>query len=303
MQISIALDWTPNTQHTGFYVAQARGLYRAAGLDVRLIAADQGSFAHTPARAVLDGQVTLAIAPAESVINARAQLQGPTPIAVATLAQTETSAVVTLAASGRERPRDLDGCLYASYGAPFECQIVAEMVRADGGRGEFTETHPPRLGVWRALQEGEADAAWLVLPWEGLEAELRGIVLNVFAPHESGVPYGYASLLLAHPRLLADEPEALRAFLQASAAGFRRAATSPDEAATLLREQADHPTLSDASFVQRSQRRIAPAYLTPDGRWGLMERARWQRFADWLQERRISAAVEVDRLFSNAYLA
>lgn len=35
-KITFVLDWTPNTNHTGLYVAEEKGYFEDAGLDVRL---------------------------------------------------------------------------------------------------------------------------------------------------------------------------------------------------------------------------------------------------------------------------
>ena len=36
-KVTFCLDWTPNTNHTGVYVAQANGYYEEAGLDVEIV--------------------------------------------------------------------------------------------------------------------------------------------------------------------------------------------------------------------------------------------------------------------------
>jgi ABC-type nitrate/sulfonate/bicarbonate transport system substrate-binding protein len=300
--IKVALDSTPNTFHSGFYVAQAQGRYQARGLDVRLLAADAAGDDFSPAAQLAAGRASFGIVSAERIISAQQSPRGGGLVGIAALTQSDASAIVTLAAGGRARPRDLDGCLYASYGAPFECEIVAELIRADGGRGEFTETHPQRLGIWAALLRGEADAAWIALPWEGLEAELRGLGLHRFPLAAHAVPYCYPVLLAAHPRMLAEAPTLVREFVQASAEGFAEAAREPERAAALLREQAGHPALGDEAFVRRSQQLLARDYLAPGRGWGLMERGRWARFAAWLEARGIvEAPIDVERLFTNAF--
>ena len=70
---------------------------------------------------------------------------------MATLLATSTSAVVTLASSGIDRPSQLDGKVYASYGARYEGRIVQQMIRNDGGKGDYTESTPPMLGIWNTL--------------------------------------------------------------------------------------------------------------------------------------------------------
>jgi len=36
------------------------------------------------------------------------------------------------------------------------------------------------LGIWNTLLEGKADATWVFLQWEGVEAKLKGVELNTF---------------------------------------------------------------------------------------------------------------------------
>jgi ABC-type nitrate/sulfonate/bicarbonate transport system substrate-binding protein len=312
MEITLALDWTPNTNHTGFYVALAEGWYHAAGLDVTIVPADADAYATTPAKKVATGAATFGIAPSESVVSFHTLPDRPPLVAVATILQHDTSAIVTLTSSGRDRPARLDGCRYASYNARFEDAIVAQLIRNDGGRGAFESITPPKLGIWNTLLTGEADATWVFMAWEGIAAERQGIDLHVFRLDDYGVPYGYTPVLLAHPATLHGQPDAVRAFVQASARGFAFAAANADLAANMLMATANHPTLDDPEFVRASQHAVGGAYLA-DERWGVMARERWQAFVDWLGAQRIltdiagrplpTHALNVDALFSNAFLA
>ncbi|AUV80983.1 hypothetical protein C2R22_04340 [Salinigranum rubrum] len=65
-----------------------------------------------------------------------------------------------------------------------------------GGTGDH---HPAELGVPHTLVEGEADATWVFIPWEGIQTERDGIDLNAFALDDYDVSHGYTPVLLAHP--------------------------------------------------------------------------------------------------------
>ena len=162
----VALDWTPNGNHIGFYVAKAEGLYERAGLDVRLIsphdaayvgsyvdpsadanAASSGSSSSatpapyvTPCSKVADGSAHFGINSPEGVVGWNVSDGKPRLKAVAALLHDRnTSAIVTLRSSGIDAPRKLDGKTYASYAARFEGRIVQKMIQADGGAGDFKE--------------------------------------------------------------------------------------------------------------------------------------------------------------------
>lgn len=96
--------------------------------------------------------------------------------------------------SGIERPKQLDGKRYASYGARYEGRIVQKMIRNDGGTGEFVEdTSAGMLGAWEALQGGGADATWVFMGWEGALAARKGLRLNAFTLDDYQVcPYSLA---------------------------------------------------------------------------------------------------------------
>ena len=296
-QLDVALDWTPNTNHTGFYVAQEKGYYDEAGLAVTLRSPGEDGYEETPAKRVATGRSTLAVAPSESAISYNTHPDYPSLTAIAAICQTDTSAIVTLGDSGIDRPRDLDGATYASYDARFEDHIVEQLVRNDGGDGELQIETPPKLGIWNTLVDGGADATWVFMPWEGVLAERDGLTLNAFSLDEYDVPYGYTPTVLAHPETIETDRDALARFLDATRRGYTVAAEEPAEAAAILGDTADGPDeLDDEAFLEASQRRIADAYLTGDGTWGQMRHDRWDRFVEWLADEGLLTTVDGDPL-------
>ncbi len=283
--LTLALDWTPNTNHTGFYVAQAKGWYRDVGIDVRITHPGEDDYGTTPARKVAEGRADLAIAPSESILSYRIAAE-PVPLrAIAAVLARDASAVVTLASSGLDRPSALDGRTYASYEARFEDAIVQAMVRADGGSGDVQISYPRKLGIWDTLLAGDADATWIFDPWEGVQADREGVALNRFTLADYGIPYGYSPVLAVREDLIDQNADALRSFLRASRRGFIWAADNPDAAADLLIQHADHATLADTEFVRQSQRAIAPYYMDEGESWGTMRSDVWESFVGWLTDR------------------
>ncbi|MFC5365324.1 ABC transporter substrate-binding protein [Salinirubrum litoreum] len=311
--LELALDWTPNTNHTGIFVAEAEGYFADAGLDVAIRSPAEDDYGETPAKRVATGESDLAIAPSESAISYHTHPEYPDLTAVAAVCQRDTSAIVTLAESGIDRPAKLDGRTYASYDARFEDHIVRQLIRNDGGAGDIEIVTPPKLGIPNTLLDGSADATWVFVPWEGLLAERDGIDLNAFRLDDYGVPYGYTPTLLATPETIDSEADRLQDALSAIGRGYEFAVENPEEAADLLCETAEGPQLDDREFVRESQRRIAPAYLTSEGDWGVMAWDRWADFVDWLVEEGILTTLDgeqlafedvaPDALFTNEFVA
>lgn len=197
-----------------------------------------------------------------------------------------SSAVVTLKSSNRSRPKELDGCRYASYAARFEGRIVQRMIQTDGGTGDYIEDTPPMLGIWNTLLEGKADATWVFLQWEGVEAKLKGVDLNVFRVCDYGMPYAYAPCLCAHPDWLAANPEVAKKFLAATAEGYRRAAADPKAAADALVRLAvseNNGHAVDPALALGSAEYLAEHFLDKStGAWGRMEDDVWTNYLKWL---------------------
>ncbi|MFC7073772.1 ABC transporter substrate-binding protein [Halovenus rubra] len=298
--IELALDWTPNTNHSGIYVAKANGYYDDVELDVRIRSPATDSYDETPAKRVATGDSTIAIAPSESAISYHTHPDYDSLTAIAAVCQQDTSAIVALGDSDINRPADLDGKSYASYDARFEDHIVEQLVRNDGGDGTLDITTPPKLGIWNTLVEGEADATWVFMPWEGVMAKRDGIELTPFYLDEYGVPYGYTPLMLAREDTITKRADALERFLDATGRGYEFATDNPADAARILGETATGPdSLDDEAFLVESQNHLTGNYLTDDGMWGRMNSERWEQFVEWLADEEILTTVDGDHIHAS----
>ena len=297
--ITVALDWTPNTNHSGFYLALSQGLYEAAGLTVTLRSPDDPASQNlTPGKQVATGLADFGVGPSESVISFATSSSSPSPspplVAVASLCQGSISSICCLKSSGIARPKDLAGKSYASYCGRFEDAIVRKLVETDGGDGSKV-TFKPLVGhgydeddtmeagsvVASHLEKGGADSTWIFPHWEGVLADRAGQALTHFNLQDYDIPYGYSPILMA-PAALA-ESAATAKFLAATAEGYKIAARDPAAAADALCESG-HPSLSDKPFVLASAESIKGCFLDGEGKWGRMDGGRWKAFVGFLRE-------------------
>jgi len=285
--IKLALDWTPNTNHTGFFVANEKGYYNDVGLEVKLRSTEEDNYSKTPSKLVETKEVDLGIAPSESVISYQTLKKKPNLIAIAAILQRDASAIVSLAGSDIKRMKDLDGKTYASYDARFEDHIVASMVKKDGGLGDFKPITPNKLGIWDTLLNKKADATWVFMPWEGILAKRAGVELNTFQLDKFNIPYGYSPVILAHPDVLEKKGTAIKKFMAATAKGFKEAIAKPEEAVDILAMAGNQKELKDKTFLLESQKMINSYYTNESGTWGIMEEARWESFANWLKSEKL----------------
>lgn len=293
--IRVALDWTPNTIHTGLYVALSRNFYTSHNLSVELLPPGP-SYSTTPAKRLENGTADLAVCPSESCIayheSGKQRLQ-----AIYAILQRDASAIVSTKLS---RPAELGHGVYGSYNARYEDDIVRAIVTKDGGdaAGMRIEREAGKLGLFDAVKKGDVDATWVFMPWEGVEAEMEGTQLHVFRMEEYGVPYGYSPVIARDAATSAVSEEALRAFVKATGEGYAYAMQHVEEAANILGEHCQ-PRRSK-EFLESSQRYINDYYGS--GGLGRMQKEKWKTWVEWLQDQGLlKTKVNPDQLFTDAF--
>lgn len=299
--LRVALDWTPNTNHTGFYVASELGYYAATGIELTLLTPDADNYALTPAKKLQLGEADLALAPFESVISLNTKANPVRAVAVAAILQEDLSAIVTLTDRHVSRPRELDGRTYASYKARYEDAIVRQLVINDGGEGNLLIGYPDKLGIWNTLLTNVADSTWIFDNWEGVEAETNQIALTKFRLADYGVPYAYSPVLLTTQAHIDTKAELLRRFLDATRQGFLFAQANVAESADLLAKYVPERDRNRIDLLA-SQTYTSAHYGEADS-WGRMDPQRIQPFIDWLFEQGLETQPLVaNQLFTNELL-
>lgn len=277
--LKIALDWTANTNHTGFFVAKELGFYEELGIAIELLTPDQDNYVVTPAKKVELGEADFALCPFESVVSYRTKENAFDAVAIAAIFREDISAIVSLVGSGIERPSDLDGKKYASYKARYEDEIVRQMIKNDGGKGDFEIHYPEKLGIWNTLLNKQCDATWVFMNWEGIHAKSKGIDLKAFKMSDFGIPYGYSPVILASERAVDHNRIVYADFLKATKKGFLFAQENPEEAIKFLGPRVA-ATDQDIDLLE-SQKFTSP-YYGNQSNWGSLEKANVQNYLDWL---------------------
>lgn len=304
--VRLALDWTPNTNHTGFFVARERGWYGEQGVELDVLPYT----GTTPEALIAAGQADCGIGFHDSLTFAVAA--GVPAVSVMAILQRTAQEIAVLEASDIERPRDLDGRTYAGFGYPNEVPTLEAVIRADGGVGEF-DTVTLDTAAYEALYAERADFAITFTAWEGIEARQREIALRTFAFTDYGFPDFYQVVLACDTRFLEREPDLAARFVRATARGFALAAEDPDAAAEILVEA--NPGVFDANpdLPAESQRFLAEGGYLVDaqGRVGYQTREQWEAYSSFLYEEGLlvdsegaplAAAPDYDALFTNDFL-
>lgn len=295
-KVTLVLDWTPNTNHSGIYLAKAKGLYKKAGLDVTVI--EPGPDGGLPQLAA--GNAQFAISVSESLLPARAQ--GAKVVSVAAVLAHNTSSLVVPADRGVNSAKELAGKTYGGFGGDLEKALVQKLVTCDGGDAstvKYVEIGNVDYNV--GLQRKDYDAVWVFDGWDVIRLQdLGGMKLQRFPFHPSCVPDWYTPVLVTSEAMIAKDPDVVRAFVGATAAGYELSRTDPKAAAAALLAAA--PEL-DAKLVKASAEYLASRYGDKGQPWGRQDVKVWTDFTKFLRTAKLlSADVDPKKVFTNDFL-
>ena len=279
--ITVVLDWTPNTNHTGIYVALAKGYFEEAGLNVQVVQPpEDGAVA-----LVASGKAQFGVSFQDSLSPAFAG-DSPMPVtAVAALIQHNTSGIVSRAGEGMDTPKGLEGKKYATWDLDVEKATIRDVMEADGGNFDLVELIPSTVtDEVSALQSGSVDAIWIFYGWAGIACEVAGLPIDYFEFADIDPVFDYYTpVLIGNNAWLEENPNTAKAFLTALGKGYTYATEHPAEAADILMEAA--PELkANSDLVYASQEYLAAEYIADAARWGEFDGARWAAFFNWLNE-------------------
>ncbi len=297
--ITFVLDWTPNTNHTGLYVALAKGWFEQAGLDVEVVQppADGAEVLVAANHAQFGVSFQDSLAPA---------LSGDTPLpvtAVAAVIQHNTSGIISRAGEGMDAPSGLAGHKYATWDLPVEKATIAHVMAADGGDFDAVELIPSTVtDEVSALQSRSVDAIWVFYAWAGIACETAGLDTDYFAFADIDPVFDfYTPVIIGSNEFLSQNPDAARAFLSVLARGYEFAVSDPKAAADILMEAA--PELrANEDLVYASQQYLAGQYTADAARWGEFDQTRWAAYFSWLNENDLAQGLDPNAGFTNDFL-
>lgn len=297
-KVRIVLDWTPNTNHTGLYVAKDLGYFKDEGLDVEIMQPPEGSTTSL----IGAGGAEFGISFQDTLAPAFAT-DDPMPVtAVAAIIQHNTSGIVSLKKIGIDSPKKMEGHSYATWNSPIELAIIKKIVEDDGGDFSKIKLIPNTVTNVVTALKTNIDTVWIYYAWDGIATKVAGLDTNYlnFADYGKELDY-YSPVIIANNSFLKKNPDTAKKFLNAVKKGYEYAIAEPDKAADILVKAV--PEL-DPKMVKESQKWLADQYKAEVTRWGYIDQDRWDSFYKWLYDNKlIEKEIPSGTGFSNDYLA
>jgi putative hydroxymethylpyrimidine transport system substrate-binding protein len=300
--LGLTLDFYPNPDHAGIYMAQKLGYFAEAGLDVSIHTPSDPA---SPIKEVAAGRTDLAISYEPEVLLAREQ--GLDVVAVGALVDRPLTSMIWLKGSKIGGIGDLRGKTIATAGIPYQDAYLKTILARAGLSPADVNTVNVGYGLLPAIVGGRAQAMLGGFSnVEGVDLRLRGKDPVVTPVDKLGVPTYDELVLVAKRDRLEEDPQAVRLFLAALARGTAAAAKSPRATTKALLEANSglDPRLTEAEVKATLPLLGAPPSTGSAKRpYGFMDSAEWGRFIAWMRENGlISDRLSPAEALSNAYL-
>ena len=276
---TLVLDWTPNTNHTGLYVAIDKGYYTDAGIELEIVQPPE------------DGaEVLVASGKADFGISFQDTMAGaisgdnPLPIkAIAAVVQHNTSGIMSRKGDGITTPKGLEGKNYATWDLPIEKAIIKNVVEKDGGDFSKVNLIPSTVtDEVTALSSNQVDAIWVYYGWAGIAANVKGFDFDYFAFKDINPTFDYYTpVIITNDTMIKDDSDTVKKFLEATKKGYEYAANNPADAAKILLKYAPE---TDEALATASQEYLSTIYMDKDVPWGYIDTDRWKAFYKWLND-------------------
>lgn len=299
-KITIVLDWTPNTNHTGIFVARANGYFEEAGIDVEIVQPPEGG----AEALVASGKAQFGVSFQDTIAPAFAGDNAIPVTAVAAVIQHNTSGIISRKGEGMDTPKGLEGKKYATWDLNVEKETIRDVMKTDGGNFDLVELIPSTVtDEVSALKSGSVDAIWIFYAWAGIACQTAGLETDYFEFADINPVFDYYTpIIIGNNAWLDENPETAKAFLEALSKGYTYAVENPEKAADILMDAA--PELrSNSELVYASQEYLASEYIADASKWGEFDPERWAAFYNWLNEKNLlEDKIDPDFGYTNDYL-
>ena len=276
--VTLILDYVPNTNHTGLYVALQKGYYEEAGLNVEIIEPGNDQ---TSATLVAANKGEFGISYQEDVTYALTS-EDPLPIkAIATIIQHNTSGFVTAKSKNITSPAQFNNKVFSVWPSPSADAVMKAVMSAAKADYSTLQTVNDEDGGFQSL-ENNIDIKWFFQGWDCIKAEMAGFELNYIAlsDFDERLDY-YTPVIIANDSIIEQDPQTVEKFMSATKKGYEFAIENPDESAEILHQYAPDYELE---FLKKSQAFLSEQYSKDSDVWGLMKDSVWDNYTDFMFE-------------------
>jgi putative hydroxymethylpyrimidine transport system substrate-binding protein len=297
-KLTLDLDFYPNADHAGIFMAEKEGFFKEAGLEVAI---NSPSDPAAPLKEVAAGRADLAITYEPEVMLAHEK--GLDVVAVAALVNRPLTSLMWLKSSGIKSVAGLKGKTVSFAGIPYQEAFLKTILARAKVPASSVKAVNVGFGLLPSLISGSAQAMLGGYSnVEGVDLQQRGKDPVITPVDQLGVPTYDELVIVARRSTLEEEGERIRLFLSSLRRGTEAAVADPKAATeAILAANTDlEPKLAEAEVNATLPLLSARTAGKP---YGWMNPEEWEAFAGWMRdEELIGEQPKASELLSNAYL-
>jgi NitT/TauT family transport system substrate-binding protein len=230
--VRLTLNYLAGGPQAGFMYAKELGYYDEVGLDVTI---EEGQGSATTAQLVATGGAQIGFADGPAAMQVRSR--GGDVTIIAPILQTNGFAIISLKETGIETVDDLRGKTLAVQPGTAQATLLEAVFTANAlPRDEVEVINIDPAALVGSLLEGRVDAILAGADFQSVQIRDRGYEINEQFYRDIGIPTVGLSIIV-NDRMIQEQPDILRRFVEASLRGWDAARENPRAAAQAVVDQ------------------------------------------------------------------
>jgi NitT/TauT family transport system substrate-binding protein len=288
----LALNWKPEPEFGGFYEALIGGVYERSGLKVSIL---PGGAGQPVTQMVAAKKVEFGIAAADEIILARSQ--GAKVTALFAVYQEDPQGFMVHEERGIKTLKELfqsPGKIALQKGLPYTLWLEKHYA-------PVSATIVPYTGGITSFLRDLMFSQQCFITAEPIAARREGKTPRTLLISESGFN-PYLAVVITHEDTLKQSPDRVKRFIAATREGWKNYLQSPNKTNAAMQKL--NPSMDLATFEEGA--RIQKKFIEPADsrkkRLGSMERRRWERLYEQLQELKlVKSGLDVSGFYQDGF--
>jgi putative hydroxymethylpyrimidine transport system substrate-binding protein len=296
-ELSLALDWYPNSNHAGIYSAIDEGFFDEEGIKLSV---------YTPSdptaiiSSVASGRDDFGLSYHPDILQA--QSAGLEIVSVLSISQHPLNSIMTLKKSSIKNPSHLRGKVIGYPGIPSNKAMLETVLSSQNININDVETVDVGFELVKALVSGSVDAI-IGAYWthESIVMELQGYEIEIMRLEEWGVPDYYELILITNKSFLEENKSDVEKVVNSFKKGYEFSIKNPQESITSLISIAGEEIVEE-DVERAGVELLIPMWQSNNLPFGHQDISKWEETYEWMyQNNFLEKELIIENLFIDEF--
>ena len=296
-ELSLALDWYPNSNHAGIYSAIDEGFFDEEGIKLSV---------YTPSdptaiiSSVASGRDDFGLSYHPDILQA--QSAGLEIVSVLSISQHPLNSIMTLKKSSIKNPSDLKGKVVGYPGIPSNKAMLETVLSSQNININDVETVDVGFELVKALVSGSVDAI-IGAYWthESIVMELQGYEIEIMRLEEWGVPDYYELILITNKSFLEENKSEVEKVVNSFKKGYEFSIKNPQESITSLISIVGEEIVEE-DVERAGVELLIPMWQSNNLPFGHQDISKWEETYEWMyQNNFLEKELIIENLFIDEF--